>query len=81
MDMFGSVLDTTSCLPSCQPTASLPHRSLWHLGTPFSTSRIHTSAPAAGSNVTGLSQSEHSIPWPLLLVQMEGKDFNVTEEE
>lgn len=28
MEMLGSVLHTTSCLPSHQPTASLPHRNL-----------------------------------------------------
>ena len=37
--------------------------------------------PAQGASVTGLSQSEHSISWPLLLVQVEGKDFNGAEQE
>lgn len=80
--------DPGECSGRCWLTAStrfsvsLPGRSLCHLRPLFSASQKQTSRPQLqGSNTTGLSQSEQSMPTPPLRVQIEGKDFNVTEEE
>ena len=44
---------------------------------PSDTPRI----PAQGASMNHVNQSEPSTPWPLFLVQMEGKDFSGTEEQ
>lgn len=50
--------------------------------TPQGSIQEQTSHPQLqGSNVTSLSQSEHSTPWLLVLVQIKGKDLTGTEEE
>lgn len=75
---FWKDVDPISPLPSIHSPSFLPKKALC-FGIPFSHSRKISSPQLQGSNMTG--QLEHSIYWPLSLIQIEGKDLIDTEED
>lgn len=83
MEIFRSVVDSITCLPSMQSTFILPNRSPVLFGNPhFSTSRKLTSClKLQGSYMTGLSQSEHSTPGHSYWSRLKGRTLMAQRSE